>query len=247
MLAERMGDRAKAIERYEGVLAARPSQSLAAARLAGLRGSPPTSGRVADGRSIDVDTEGRRWSTVVTSRHGVYDALLRDGSEMSSQAIRLMDSLEFDVRARPSAFAGRLLVASIAGGFLIAVGIGLVRSIPAQPILILVGVAVIGMTYLGIWNRSYTLRRGRLQTSSGLPSRQISNLELWRVADMWLKASTLNRLTNDGTIEFELHNIKRHVKVTGLAKGDDLGLIYQDLLNLVFVLRSQQAVKGIIY
>jgi tetratricopeptide (TPR) repeat protein len=248
MLAERSGDRLKAISRYEAVLAAHPRQALAASRLVALsRSASDGAGRATHDPVSDGDPEGRRWSSVVLSRHGVYDALLRDGSETSWQTLKLIEALERGVSPRSSAFGGRLLVASLAAGLLMAVGLGLVRGVPAQPAFVLVGAGVLGFTYLWIRNTTYTLRRGRLQIASGILSRRISNLELWRVADMWLTSSLLNRLTNDGTLEFELHNNKRRMKVTGLATADELELVYQDLLNLVFLLRSQQAVKGIIY
>jgi hypothetical protein len=85
-----------------------------------------------------------------------------------------------------------------------------------------------------------------LQVESGLFNRRLHNLELWRVQDISLERTLLNRMTRDGTLVFHIIHEKRPLKVTGFARGKDLEEAYRKLLNLSFLLRTSSAVKGVI-
>ena len=102
------------------------------------------------------------------------------------------------------------------------------------------------------------IRQGRLQIRRGVFHRHIHNIDLWRVRNIDLDRTLVNRLTGDGTLALTLNpdiepldrrRRKRHdhtEKVTGIASGSRLPRLHQQLLNVVFLLRGNPVVKGII-
>jgi tetratricopeptide (TPR) repeat protein len=113
---------------------------------------------------------------------------------------------------------------------------------------LIVLVAALGLlySYLAVHTTRISVARGRLQTEKGIFSKHLTNLELWRVEGVELHRTLFNRLTGDGTLVLRLHSEKDAVQVTGIARGRRLHEIYQELLNLVFLLRGNPVVKGII-
>jgi hypothetical protein len=105
---------------------------------------------------------------------------------------------------------------------------------------------LVGYT-LAVRSTRFTIERGRLQIKRGIFSSSLANHELWRVQDIRLTKSLWNRITGDGTLTFDVHypNRVQTVAVTGLAKSPALDDLHQQLLNLVFLLRGNAAVKGL--
>jgi hypothetical protein len=101
------------------------------------------------------------------------------------------------------------------------------------------------LVYVGVRMVRITIQKGRVQIKEGILFRRLSNLELWRVSDIELQRTFLNLLTGDGTLVIGLHHGGK-LTVRGLARGTQLEDMYQKLLNLVFLLRSNPLVKGII-
>jgi hypothetical protein len=66
------------------------------------------------------------------------------------------------------------------------------------------------------------------------------------VQDVQLRRSFLNQLTGDGTLVLAVLHETEPILVTGIARGERLDEIFQQLLNLVFTLRSSKTVQGII-
>jgi tetratricopeptide (TPR) repeat protein len=104
--------------------------------------------------------------------------------------------------------------------------------------------------------------KGRLQIEKGVFRKHLNNIDFWRVHNIDLDRRLLNRITDDGTLVFALtfsilpENYERSgrrqkrrdgvVEVCGCATGAKLAELHQDLLNLIFLLRGNPVVKGII-
>ncbi len=94
--------------------------------------------------------------------------------------------------------------------------------------------------------------RGRLQIRKGLFARRLINIDLWRVHSIELERTFFNRLTGDGTLVLELIQQRATregdtgIELVGIARGKRLEEVYQQLLNVVFLLRGNPLVKGII-
>jgi membrane protein YdbS with pleckstrin-like domain len=188
-------------------------------------------------------------------RYGVYDLLKQDPSALSRQTIALMDSLTLDVHPAFVAYVGRFL-----GGFLrfTLVAVLSVVTYGVFPLLaLLVG-------YIRVKSTRIVLAKGRLQIEKGIFTKHLTNIDLWRVRNIDRHRPLLNRITGDATLVFLLNpepiSDKKHrghrrqserfreqiIEVTGLARGSDLDAVFQDLLNLTFLLKSSPLVKGII-
>jgi membrane protein YdbS with pleckstrin-like domain len=205
---------------------------------------------------------------------GVYEFLLQDKTPLSQQTVELMSSLHISRRASVIARAGKslprllllvgIVVALIVGGPHLSTALridNVSSNPPSRSTWVIVAVAVCLAALLIMVARAltthYTLARGRLQIEKGLFRRHVTNLELWRIQTIELEQSVLNRLTGDGTLRFTIHRDmtaiprsrtsreNKPLSVTGLAKGKELDDLFQQLLNLVFLLRSNPAVKGI--
>ena len=112
--------------------------------------------------------------------------------------------------------------------------------------LTLIGLTILLVTYTWVKTTRVHVARGRVQIETGILTRQKTNIELWRVDGVELKRSWVNRLTGDGTLLLTVHTPHRVYAVTGVATGPRLEGMYQALLNLVFLLRSNPNIKGII-
>ena len=116
---------------------------------------------------------------------------------------------------------------------------------------------VVGVFCIRVLTTEVELDKGRLQIERGILSKRRTSIELWRIRDIELRRPLVNRLTRDGTLVLSLspsgasrlpgRRGQGRIRVTGLLRGSRLKReSYQDLLNLVFVLRSNAQVKGII-
>jgi hypothetical protein len=131
-------------------------------------------------------------------------------------------------------------------------------------ILAAIALAVLAIGVARVKTMRITVDRGRLQIRKGIFARRVSNIELWRVRNIELDRTLANRLTGDGAIVVELtgtattsgrrrarrrnHNPQQGeiIHLVGLTYGQRLDDAYQQLLNLVFLLRGNPVVKGII-
>jgi hypothetical protein len=129
-------------------------------------------------------------------------------------------------------------------------------------ILAAIAIAVTAIGVARVKTMRITIARGRLQIRKGILARRVSNIELWRVRNVELDRTLANRLTGDGGIVVELTgtataNGRRRARrrnpqqgeiitLVGLTHGQRLDDAYQQLLNLVFLLRGNPVVKGII-
>jgi hypothetical protein len=113
--------------------------------------------------------------------------------------------------------------------------------------LILIGVV---LTFLAKFLRHVTTRlrveRGRLQVERGLLTRTKRNLELWRVQNIVLERRGLHLLSGDGDLVFQGMTGTDPIVVTGIARGHDLDDLHEELLDLVFLLRTNPSIKGIV-
>jgi hypothetical protein len=129
-------------------------------------------------------------------------------------------------------------------------------SIPSAAMVSLTLVAIIACAYLLIpVTTRYTLARGRLTIESGVLTRNIRTTELWRVAKVELHQSIPNRITHDGTLVFTVNTTSLgssakddapEILVTGLQPIAELRETREHLMNLIFTLRSNPMIKGIV-
>jgi pSer/pThr/pTyr-binding forkhead associated (FHA) protein len=119
--------------------------------------------------------------------------------------------------------------------------------------------AIIG--YINVQCTHIRIQKARLQIEKGIIRKHLNNIDFWRVHNIDLDRRLINRMTGDGTLVFSLtfgvlpenYGRRRHrkrtdhvVEVCGLVRGAELTELYQDLLNLTFLLRGNPIVKGII-
>jgi len=128
----------------------------------------------------------------------------------------------------------------------------LIIAVPA------IAAAAAALGYVRVRSTCVTIHCGRLQIRKGVLSRRLVNVDLWHVRGIELKRTFLNRLTGDGTLVLELvpqpalSRSRRTpagdgpVQLTGIVRGKRLEEVYQQLLNVAFLLRSNPIVKGII-
>jgi uncharacterized membrane protein YdbT with pleckstrin-like domain len=110
---------------------------------------------------------------------------------------------------------------------------------------------LVSRLYVSVISTRYTIDRGRVQIQRGFWNRELENVEMWRITDIRLHRSLANLLTNDGTIVLtvEMGSVqhRRTVELKGLAKALELEQIFQKMVNLVWLLRVNQEVRGIYY
>jgi tetratricopeptide (TPR) repeat protein len=122
----------------------------------------------------------------------------------------------------------------------------------AQQILLLAAVVVPAVYILRVKTTTFTFGQGRLQISRGVFGKRLQNLELYRVVDIELRQSFLNRLLGDGTLVLLVERVgagrePTGIALTGIARGADLEKLFQTLRSLVLLLRTGAWGKGVIY
>lgn len=238
---------ADALDFYRRALSANPAHAAALARMRQLGG-----GNTGPAPSPGVPAQSGAYQSVQGDlggyQYGVYEFLRQDGSALSKQAVALMDALKIEVRPRFTAYVGRSLR-------------GIIRSI----FVILLSIASVGLFpligYIRVRCTRIRIAQGRLQIEKGVFGKHLKNVDIWRVLNIELERTFINRMTGDGTLVLILsplavadrHRRKRKhpgseqfVDVIGLARGSQLEDTYQQLLNLTFLLRGNPVVKGII-
>lgn len=241
VVAEGRGADARAVTLYEHALAADPNHADASRKL-----------------------RQHRAEAALAQRWGVYAYVLTDKSPLARKSLRLMESLRG--RGRPSlvAYFGRYFLHFVVlGAALIVLAVSgpqpegdAAVSIPWAALSVAIGLFVLAVFCIRVLTTEVELDKGRLQVERGVLNKRRTSIELWRIRDIELRRPLVNRLTRDGTLVLSLspsgatrlpgRRGQGRIRVTGLLRGRRLGESYQDLLNLVFVLRSNAQVKGII-
>jgi pSer/pThr/pTyr-binding forkhead associated (FHA) protein len=255
VIGERRGDLRAAQEYYRAAVAANPAH--VSARRALERFSRPDESP----KALPPERNERNDAVPAAAlpgmegglpaQYGIYQYLRQDPSAISKQAIAMMDRLEMEVRPSFPAYIGHFLRGYIRTTFILLLSLTVVF-----PILAL----IIG--FIRVRATRFKISQGRLQIKKGVLSKRLTNVDLWRVRNIELYRTFWNRMIGDnGTLIIVLspepaagkthHSKKRsrlddQVEVTGLAKGSHLDEIFQQLLNLTFLLRGNPIVKGII-
>jgi membrane protein YdbS with pleckstrin-like domain len=273
-IAERQNASTEARSYYERALALNRGHVGAKRRLAQLPSRPPAPPR--------TEPTGIAPAAQVDQVYGVYEYLAQDASTLSQQTIAMMNELRTSVHPSLVAYAGRY-----ASRFLVLAGLPLlvgaallsggVESLLATHLAVyvdsaaltrlwvqLVGSVALAFAAIGtlrVLCTRVTIDRGRLQIHKGVLARRLLNVELWRVRNIELERTLVNRLTGHGTLVVHVtgdpslkSRRKRRkdpsedyvLELTGIARGRRLHATFQNLLNLVFLLRSNPLAKGII-
>ena len=253
-LWEKQGLSAQAFDAYRQVLAAAPGHASARVRYEALRNSqgPVQAGGAGPGDPLAQD----ELDESLPADIGVLAYLLSEPTPISRQAIALIRKLEIDRRPRFAAHFGRHPVFAFVLVLYSVLIFAAARS-AAGFLPLLLGLIVYGVMYLRVLCTRVRLRHGRLQVDRGVLRRDQRNFDLWRVRTVRLKKTLFNRMTGDGTLILALgpeglyeHRRMRRgqksIKIIGIAHGAELDSLYQGLLNLVFLLRGNPVVKGIV-
>jgi hypothetical protein len=186
-------------------------------------------------------------SSEALQRYGQYAYLLGDPHPTSREIIGLIDDLRMTrgptVTSRIGAIISPLALMIVAG--LILRGIPFLASL--GNLLLFPGVLLVIIGYLLYTSGTrYTIDRGRIEVTSGTFSRRTTTVDLWRVSDIVLERSLVNRITGDGTLDVDAYYATgpTQVKLVGLAKMPELEEIRVKLLNLVGLLRSHPSAKS---
>jgi hypothetical protein len=266
-ILNKQGKQDEAQAMFRRALSINPSHASA---LAALRVATPPQ-RVAPPQSGGPNGERQQLRQPASAgTYDLYELLRQDNSALSLDTIAVIDQLRMNVRPRFLAHSGLLLlltlwiVAVIVGAIVITENLTNTLCSYEQCVWFvmppeawsefLLGMGAWLLIAVSAYVRVRTTRvvfdRGRLQAEHGVFHRTLVNIELWRVVDVGLHQTMLNRLTGDGTLilSFEQRSSTRPepVRLTGIAKGARLREIYQQLLNLIFLLRSNPRVKGVI-
>ncbi|MGV4986854.1 tetratricopeptide repeat protein [Streptomyces sp. NRAIS4] len=207
-------------------------------------------------------------------RYGVYEYLAADTSPLSHKALDEMEALNTRRMPYVSAYLGSILKRLVICTVLLVIikqtdnvlghfpghlaGSNVVQTVERDlgRAVLLACAGELFIHLLRIVTTRITVERGRLQIETGLLFRKLKNIELWRVENIALHRTLLQRLTGDGKFVIEVINPalatkktrnNRPTHVTGVARGARLEPFYHELLNLVWHLRANPLVKGIIY
>jgi uncharacterized membrane protein YdbT with pleckstrin-like domain len=86
----------------------------------------------------------------------------------------------------------------------------------------------------------FVLGGGVLEIEHGVMERNATSIDLGRVSTVQLRQTPLQRLSGDGTLAIHLTGESQPLLVTGLARGNELHQIYQELNNPASGLRQRQ-------
>ena len=108
---------------------------------------------------------------------------------------------------------------------------------------------IVGIYLLvSVWVRTRSLRwkvtSRRIEIESGFLSKQIDNIELWRVRDVEFRQSILDRMTGVSSIEITAHDgTFPALDMRGLPA--DRAAIYDKLISAVMQARQQRGVMNL--
>ena len=103
---------------------------------------------------------------------------------------------------------------------------------PVAGLLALSGGMQAVVAYLRTASTRLSLHPGRLDIERGLLRREATAIDLRRLRRVTLDQTALQRLTGDGTLLLELADRTGSIPVTGLARGQQLHQIYEQLAAL---------------
>jgi hypothetical protein len=106
----------------------------------------------------------------------------------------------------------------------------------------LVGIPAQVILYDRTLSTRYDIERGRIRITRGLFEQTITSKELYRILDVRLRRSLINRLTRDGVLTVKIAN-EPDLVLVGLAKWPELKVIQRKLLDIVDLLRKNPYVK----
>jgi membrane protein YdbS with pleckstrin-like domain len=189
--------------------------------------------------------------------YGVYALIRRDQSPLAQETLQLLDATNMSVHPRLSAYLASMLHPMLR--FLVLAVIALATAYflkahipwPYLLLLLVVPAVIVGAKLIEVKTTTVTLEAGRLLITKGVFAREAHNLELYRVLDIALERSLLNRLTGDGTLVLTIEGIHGtqdpfRLPLPGLARIDDLEQLFTRLRSLVLLLRTGPWGKGFI-
>lgn len=227
--------------------------------------APPADAVSANGRPAGVSDPGKL---------GVVDFLRRDNNPIAQDALARIASLERSNRFRFSAYLQQLTVrfivlvgiatvlAKVAYAITpLTVGSHTIHFYSRNVTQVIVAVALIWggwalWTLLDCVTNTVAITNGRIRWTHGVLNKHTETLDVWTARDIELERNLMQRLTRDGTLMFKgtLHDRPRlfhkgqfkPLALTGIDHGAELDDVYALLLDLKFLLRAHQGVKGII-
>lgn len=181
---------------------------------------------------------------------GVYEYLRSDSTLLAQQTVSKLEALELRRHAALAAWTGGLLVRAI-GLFVILVAVAIFQLSTNvdinQDVLWVVAGLLLAVYLLRAATTVYEISGGRLTVERGILWRRIRQVELWRIQGIERRQGLIDRITGHGELRFTTVSAPGGViKVRGLARGRRLKDIHAQLVDLVFLLRSNPVVKGII-
>ena len=193
--------------------------------------------------------------------YGTYDRFREDKSSLAQEALKLLYKLSdiHNVHPSPTAYMSNILADGLRGLCLIIAGLilwwlgkffggyGVFIGVPLISVGFLFVLFKMVIGYVGIVTTTYTIRGGRIQIDEGILSRSTTTYELFRIHTIVLKRTVLNRVTQDGTLIFAIEHETQPLEIKGLMRGRKLQDHFQDLQNLVGVLRSMPGMTGPIH
>ncbi len=248
---ERIGDVAAASRMYDDVLRQDPRHALARHLRAWLWTD------AAFRQRVDAEVP-----PVVADAMGVYANLLEDPSLLSAQGVLALRSVREFCQPSWWTFAGLILPLLAAKarnphrhpGTILALAslVALVyMSHPDPGLVIFMGSCAFLIGAL-IWcslQSSLTtvaIDRGRLVVTSGVLVRTVRCLELFRITGIEFKRGVIHQCTNTGYYVIHTPN-EPPLIVPGPGEAKSLITLHHRLLDLVFLLRANGNIKGIIY
>ncbi len=189
--------------------------------------------------------------------YGVYALIRRDQSPLAQETLELLDATRMSVHPRLSAYLASMLwpilrflvfaALALAAAYVIKVHIPwpYLLLLPVVPALIVLA------RFIEVKTTTITFEAGRLLISKGVFGRASHNIELYRVLDIELDRSFLNRLTGDGTLVMTVEGTHGtqdpfRLPLPGLARIRELERVFPRLRSLVLLLRTGPWGKGVI-
>ena len=205
---------------------------------------------------------------------GVVDFLRRDNNQVAKDALARIEALDRHRRFRVTARLQHLVVVSIVViGLAEVIAHVLYQITPLQigsttihfyssGVTHVIVAAIVGCAAWSVWTllncvtNTVTIANGRIRWTRGVLNKHTETLDVWTARDIEFDRNLVQRLTRDGTLTFKgtLHDRpsrlhkgqSKPLRLTGIDHGADLEEIYALLLDLKFLLRAHQGVKGII-
>jgi len=188
-----------------------------------------------------------------------FKILASDPSPEAREAAGLIESLNLSVVPRLSAFLGSFLV--VIFGILLPIAICLFVIATGHQrieqsafymaclVVVLFGLGLI-LLILQIKSTRFTFQDGLLTINRGILAKFEDIIELYRIEGLALHQTFMNRLTGNATITIKYEGSGKHgleLELQGLAKADDVRIIFRNLRLAVTFLRSGRWGKGIYY